>query len=148
MNLHDVFILFASLLCYGVCQKGPCAKSAFGCCPFTKWDSDKQQCVDCTPGYLWVNCSKACKYPRYGERCNKTCKCVEQLCNVTIGCIDLNVQHTMHRSSEEKTPAGKTNWMHTSLYIVTSVLAVVCICYITTIVAEKYFKKKIELQIM
>lgn len=43
---------------------------------------------DCTPGYLWVNCSKACRYPSYGERCSKTCTCVEHLCNVTIGCID------------------------------------------------------------
>lgn len=88
MIVHDVFILFASLLCYGVCQKGPCANYAFGCCPHTQWDSDKEQCVDCAPGYFWINCSKACQYPTYGKRCNKTCTCLELLCNVTNGCVN------------------------------------------------------------
>lgn len=52
-----------------------------------------------------------------------------------------NVQQTTQFLSEEKPLARKKNWMHTSLYIVMSVLAVVFICFITTTIADKCSKK-------
>lgn len=52
-----------------------------------------------------------------------------------------NLQQTTQFSSEEKPLARKSKWMHTSLYIVMSVLAVVFLSYITTTIADKCSKK-------
>lgn len=38
-------------------------------------------------GYSGVNCSLLCPYPYYGAKCQKTCNCSIDLCNVSTGCI-------------------------------------------------------------
>lgn len=39
------------------------------------------------PGYSGINCTWLCPYPQYGVKCQRTCNCSENLCNVSTGCI-------------------------------------------------------------
>ncbi|XP_052712882.1 cell death abnormality protein 1-like [Crassostrea angulata] len=41
----------------------------------------------CEIGYVGYNCTKPCRYPSYGERCQKACNCTEDLCDHRLGCI-------------------------------------------------------------
>lgn len=41
---------------------------------------------ECDPGYYWINCSKTCEYPYFGQQCEQSCSCEKHLCNVMIGC--------------------------------------------------------------
>lgn len=43
-------------------------------------------CKECDPGYYWINCSKTCEYPYFGQQCAQNCSCEKHLCNVMIGC--------------------------------------------------------------
>lgn len=46
--------------------------------------------VGCLPGYSGLNCSFPCPYPLYGVECQQSCNCVEDLCDVSKGCISYN----------------------------------------------------------
>lgn len=42
----------------------------------------------CHPGYLGQNCSEICRYPTYGEECQKLCECKEEkYCDIATGCF-------------------------------------------------------------
>lgn len=41
---------------------------------------------DCPSGYFWINCSKPCLYPYYGQNCGHTCSCEKDNCDYIIGC--------------------------------------------------------------
>uniref|UniRef100_K1R9I8 Uncharacterized protein n=1 Tax=Magallana gigas TaxID=29159 RepID=K1R9I8_MAGGI len=44
--VHRVcFFLFVIFTCPGTAKKGPCLRFPNGCCPYTHWDSDSEQCV-------------------------------------------------------------------------------------------------------
>ena len=38
------------------------------------------------PGYLGENCSFQCPYPAYGKRCQGTCVCDKDMCDISTGC--------------------------------------------------------------
>nr|XP_034333986.1 protein draper-like [Crassostrea gigas] len=61
-----------------------------GCCPGSSWNSTSQQCERCTPGYSGVNCSFPCPYPSYGVECQQSCNCIQDLCDVSTGCMNSN----------------------------------------------------------
>lgn len=42
--------------------------------------------LGCPPGYTGVDCIFPCGYPNYGIGCENTCKCTEDMCDVTFGC--------------------------------------------------------------
>lgn len=42
--------------------------------------------LECKPGYSGMNCSIPCRYPLYGVECQKSCNCVKDLCDVSVGC--------------------------------------------------------------
>lgn len=41
----------------------------------------------CMAGFYGVNCTKACRYPSYGNDCQQRCNCAEHQCHVIIGCV-------------------------------------------------------------
>ncbi|XP_056014222.1 cell death abnormality protein 1-like isoform X4 [Ostrea edulis] len=46
------------------------------------------QCQSCPIGYHGRNCSLPCRYPSYGERCQKKCNCTAEYCTSDKGCIN------------------------------------------------------------
>lgn len=46
--------------------------------------------LGCTPGYSGVNCSLPCPYPSYGVDCQQSCNCIQNLCDVSTGCMNSN----------------------------------------------------------
>lgn len=43
-------------------------------------------CTECPAGYHWINCSRPCVFPHFGERCAYKCSCEMTLCDFMIGC--------------------------------------------------------------
>lgn len=41
---------------------------------------------ECSTGYYWVNCSRRCPYPLYGDLCDYACSCKRYLCDFQSGC--------------------------------------------------------------
>ncbi|XP_062579142.1 uncharacterized protein LOC134241067 [Saccostrea cucullata] len=67
-------------------EKGPCQGFFNGCCPNTQWSPEFGTCINCSMGYYWINCSRTCTYPYFGNRCLYKCHCAEQSCNFIKGC--------------------------------------------------------------
>lgn len=44
--------------------------------------------IECMPGYNGVNCSLLCPYPYFGVKCQRSCNCSRDLCDVSTGCIE------------------------------------------------------------
>nr|XP_022290274.1 uncharacterized protein LOC111101911 [Crassostrea virginica] len=42
--------------------------------------------MECSIGFYGFNCSRKCRYPNYGERCQLSCACNETLCDAAFGC--------------------------------------------------------------
>lgn len=38
-------------------------------------------------GYYGLECSMPCPYPTYGVWCQDVCNCIEDLCDISVGCI-------------------------------------------------------------
>lgn len=56
------------------------------------WDNTDLKCKECHPGYLGQNCSEICRYPTYGEECQKLCECEEEkYCDIATGCFSPDV---------------------------------------------------------
>ena len=45
--------------------------------------------TECKDGYMGINCSIKCRYPNYGKGCQSLCKCLEEDCDASIGCANL-----------------------------------------------------------
>lgn len=88
------FFSFVIFTCPGTTKKGPCLRFPNGCCPYTHWDSDSEQCVECQPGYFLENCSSMCPFPLFGKKCAESCSCEKQLCDFAQGCTDYNEQRS------------------------------------------------------
>ncbi|XP_056014205.1 uncharacterized protein LOC130052649 [Ostrea edulis] len=58
------------------------------CSQWFYWDENSHQCQSCPIGYYGPNCSLPCRYPSYGERCQKKCNCTVEYCTSDKGCID------------------------------------------------------------
>lgn len=43
--------------------------------------------LECPSGHYWINCSKICPFPQYGDHCRQQCFCEEKLCDFITGCI-------------------------------------------------------------
>lgn len=43
--------------------------------------------IGCKVGYYGYNCTTQCRYPNFGEKCQKVCNCTEDLCDHRFGCI-------------------------------------------------------------
>lgn len=41
----------------------------------------------CMAGYYGLECSMPCPYPTYGVWCQDVCNCIEDLCDISVGCI-------------------------------------------------------------
>lgn len=65
--------------------------------------------LDCLPGYYKKNCSDPCRYPSYGLRCQKGCKCLEKSCHHVFGCSD-------HKLDGKRSLRKKTFYIFTSIY--------------------------------
>ncbi|XP_048768793.2 multiple epidermal growth factor-like domains protein 10 [Ostrea edulis] len=81
-----------------VTDKGPCTRFYKECCPNTRWDPVAEACVVCSTGYFWINCSKPCPYPTYGERCLQNCSCDNETCDFMSGCTFRNVTGLLCRN--------------------------------------------------
>ncbi|XP_062571271.1 cell death abnormality protein 1-like [Saccostrea cucullata] len=57
-----------------------------GCCRGFRYDPNLEECIKCKIGYGGPACLYPCPYPGYGFGCQRTCKCTEGYCNVTVGC--------------------------------------------------------------
>lgn len=89
-------------------EEGLCSGLPFGCCPHTRWDSYKEQCVECSAGYYWINCSKMCVYPTFGKKCSQHCECEKQVCNFERGCPKDMKQFSTLSDVQKKSSGGKT----------------------------------------
>lgn len=49
---------------------------------------------ECLPGYVGLNCVTKCPYPTYGEKCQGTCGCSKDACDVSTGCRKTNTRTT------------------------------------------------------
>ncbi|XP_052708932.1 uncharacterized protein LOC128183816 [Crassostrea angulata] len=58
----------------------------------------------CGTGYFGVNCDVPCRFPNYGDACQKGCLCVKQQCNYITGC-----------ENETKTTSDESNPMVTKV---------------------------------
>lgn len=58
-----------------------------GCCAGYTWNEALQTCKKCAIGYYGADCEEPCVYPYYGENCNGNCKCFQQYCNISVGCL-------------------------------------------------------------
>lgn len=81
-----IYLIIVPLLYMGDAEEGPCTGYPYGCCPNTIWDTENSMCKDCAPGYFWMNCSKTCPFPLYGNSCNRSCPCNETECDFKDGC--------------------------------------------------------------
>ena len=43
--------------------------------------------LECQSGHYWINCSKTCPFPQYGDHCWQQCSCEKKLCDFITGCI-------------------------------------------------------------
>lgn len=43
--------------------------------------------VECSKGYIGVNCEKPCPFPHFGNFCQNTCECTQDQCDVAEGCV-------------------------------------------------------------
>lgn len=54
----------------------------------------------CPNGYYWINCSRPCRYPRFGRRCSQICVCEKDNCDHMSGCKkgnkNITVQSVKH----------------------------------------------------
>nr|XP_022286689.1 endothelial cell-specific molecule 1-like [Crassostrea virginica] len=85
-RMENTVLVFVTLICLSECDKGPCVLYPHGCCPHTKWDPGKDECIECPIGFFWENCSKPCPYPLFGAKCHQTCICTQELCDTVNGC--------------------------------------------------------------
>ena len=44
--------------------------------------------LDCVPGYYSLFCNLPCKYPQYGENCQRECNCNLLKCHHIKGCLN------------------------------------------------------------
>ncbi|XP_062579604.1 uncharacterized protein LOC134241584 [Saccostrea cucullata] len=64
------------------------------CCAGSFWNDNKLTCEKCPIGYRSINCSISCIFPSYGEDCQGTCECKENLCDHRFGCNKHQVEST------------------------------------------------------
>ncbi|XP_061192212.1 uncharacterized protein LOC133200430 [Saccostrea echinata] len=75
------------------CSTTPnCSEYFKDCCPDYYWNVESQTCKECLAGYGGINCSQACPYPYYGEKCQKECKCEKEWCDISRGCPDVSTE--------------------------------------------------------
>ncbi|XP_078317088.1 uncharacterized protein LOC111100226 [Crassostrea virginica] len=43
----------------------------------------------CAAGYHGFICTDRCRYPLYGKGCKSTCRCLQDICDHVIGCVQL-----------------------------------------------------------
>lgn len=49
---------------------------------------------ECLPGNVGLSCVTKCPYPTYGEKCQGTCDCSKDACDVSMGCRKTNIRTT------------------------------------------------------
>lgn len=86
MVVVTILMLISTLISFGKGQQGPCRSFPDGCCPHTHWDPKRGKCIECSTGYYWVNCSRRCPYPLYGDLCDNACFCARYQCDFKNGC--------------------------------------------------------------
>ncbi|XP_056014250.1 multiple epidermal growth factor-like domains protein 6 [Ostrea edulis] len=86
--MEAVVFIFLSILLVTVNTTSPQKNNEESCPPWFHWDEDSHQCQSCPIGYYSPNCSLPCRYPSYGERCQKLCNCTAEYCASDKGCIN------------------------------------------------------------
>ncbi|XP_062573235.1 multiple epidermal growth factor-like domains protein 11 isoform X2 [Saccostrea cucullata] len=103
MNTCYVFPLILCLVLPPVFNMSSCDGNN-GCCLNYYWNEIFQNCSECPAGFTGLNCSVMCGYPSYGEKCEKSCECLQEDCNFQLGC--LHVTSALYSS----TFYVKVNW--------------------------------------
>ncbi|XP_056014143.1 uncharacterized protein LOC125677990 isoform X2 [Ostrea edulis] len=92
--MEAVVFIFLSILLVTVNTTSPQNNSVEECLQGFYWDKDSHQCQSCPIGYYGHNCSLPCRYPSYGERCQKECNCTVEYCINDKGCINKTNTHS------------------------------------------------------
>ena len=70
-----------------------------------KIDLLKHRSEDCSIGYYGPNCSRPCRYPNYGEKCQKSCNCKKEYCTNDKGCVNTSGEYLQGKMNYLKTDA-------------------------------------------
>nr|XP_022295137.1 multiple epidermal growth factor-like domains protein 11 [Crassostrea virginica] len=73
-------------MCYGLICSGPGARPVV-CCSGYVWVDSSKSCEPCAVGFFGPKCLLSCGYPSYGEECQSTCLCSNELCHHVLGCF-------------------------------------------------------------
>uniref|UniRef100_A0A8W8JFB6 Uncharacterized protein n=1 Tax=Magallana gigas TaxID=29159 RepID=A0A8W8JFB6_MAGGI len=83
-NLVKVFIFTTVVYRIGS-AKHNCKRAPYVCC--LSWSTTNIEiCDKCVAGYFGIKCQASCRYPNYGDLCQKSCSCTEPYCNHITGC--------------------------------------------------------------
>ncbi|XP_062570040.1 uncharacterized protein LOC134232095 [Saccostrea cucullata] len=92
MNIKIYIIISLTFFYHIAAAKGGCNPDhENNCCQGFFFEEISHECKECPPGYIGVNCSMACRYPGYGKYCQEQCNCSQELCDISIGCLGLNL---------------------------------------------------------
>lgn len=153
-----IYLIIFPLIYMGDAEKGPCSGQPYGCCPNTEWDTEKNICKDCPPGYFWINCSKACPYPFYGNKCNSSCPCNATDCDFRDGCREdsdkstiesvipevlgnMSVFSVAEDTSRDRAVITTEDLLNTSLIIFSAIAAVLFVANIALIIVDKHWRR-------
>lgn len=150
-----IYLIIVPLLYMGDAEEGPCTGYPYGCCPNTIWDTENSMCKDCAPGYFWMNCSKTCPFPQYGNSCNRSCPCNETECDFKDGCrkdsdnstIESVIREVLGNMSDLSVPEDASrdkateDLLNTSLIIFSAIAAVLFVANIALIIVDKQWRR-------
>ncbi|XP_062571067.1 uncharacterized protein LOC134233089 isoform X1 [Saccostrea cucullata] len=116
MNLQ-MYIIFSLTFFYHIgAVKGGCNPDhENNCCQGFFFEKISNECKECHPGYIGVNCSMACRYPGYGKYCQEQCNCSQELCDISTGCLGHNLKspktaNELQENKSSESRKGNEDW--------------------------------------
>ncbi|XP_062591592.1 cell death abnormality protein 1-like [Saccostrea cucullata] len=131
---HLIVLLYISTISVG---DGPCPGFFKGCCPDTRWDPNKDICIECPNGFVGENCSISCKFPYYGKKCEIVCNCNKSSCNVTHGC-PTSTNENLSFPPESQGKSHTPNKIRTLLVVFGCICLVMFISIVCIILLSEY----------
>lgn len=50
--------------------------------------------LGCQVGFFGDNCTQPCRYPSFGEKCQRECDCSRDICDYITGCTSIEGKYT------------------------------------------------------
>lgn len=77
--------------------------------------------IGCLPGYIGMNCTSKCPYPTFGIKCQDTCYCSDNQCDVSTGCNTVTTGNIhLNNGVELILSYHQFNWLLISVLLWTS----------------------------